>query len=147
MKLVIKTAIQIQKPIGEVFEAIVNPEKMTQYFISESTGRLEEGKEVKWKWAEFPEVESVVNNIKIEKDRTVSFDWDTDTTVTISLKEQADKSVVARIIEGEKELDENNLKWYGGNTEGWANFLACLKAYLEHGINLRIGAFEFMRNR
>jgi dihydrofolate reductase len=23
------------------------------------------------------------------------------------------------------------------NTEGWANFLACLKAYLEYGINLR----------
>jgi len=147
MKLVIKTAIQIQKPLARVFEAIVNPEKMKQYFISESTGWLEEGKEVKWKWAEFPEVESVVNNIKIEKNRTVSFDWDTDTTVTISLKEQADKSVVVRIIEGEKELDENNLKWYGGNTEGWANFLACLKAYLEHGINLRIGAFEFMRNR
>lgn len=147
MKLVIKTAIQIQKPLARVFEAIVDPEKMKQYFISESTGWLEEGKEVKWKWAEFPEVESVVNNIKIEENRTVSFEWDNDTTVTISLEEQLDKSVVVRVTEGEKELDEKSLKWYGGNTEGWANFLACLKAYLEHGINLRIGAFEFMRNR
>lgn len=146
MKLTIKTAIQIQKPIKDVFEGIVNPEKMTQYFISESTGRLEEGKVVKWRWREFPEDESVLNNIKIEEGRTVSFDWDNATTVKISLEEQEDKSVVVRVTEGEKELNENNLKWYGGNTEGWANFLACMKAYLEHGINLRIGAFEFMRS-
>ena len=32
-----------------------------------------------------------------------------------------------------------------GNTEGWANFLACMKAYLEYGIQLRKGAFDFMR--
>ncbi len=32
-----------------------------------------------------------------------------------------------------------------GNTEGGANFLACLKAYLEHGIILRKGAFDFLK--
>jgi len=37
------------------------------------------------------------------------------------------------------------IEWYGRNTEGWVNFLACLKAYLEYKINLRKGAFEFMR--
>ena len=37
------------------------------------------------------------------------------------------------------------LHWFGGNTEGWANFLACLKAYLEFGINLRKGGFDFMK--
>jgi len=31
-RLEINCAIQIQKPIHEVFEAIVNPEKMTNYF-------------------------------------------------------------------------------------------------------------------
>ncbi len=147
MKLTIKAAIQIQKPVEEVFEGIVNPGKMTQYFISDSTGRLEEGKEIKWQWAEFPGQESVVTDIKIEKNRTISFVWDKATTVTISLEEQADKSVVVRVTEADKELDESSLKWYGGNTEGWANFLACLKAYLEHGINLRTGAFEFMREQ
>ena len=32
--LEIKTAIQIQKPVKEVFEAIVDPVKMSNYFIS-----------------------------------------------------------------------------------------------------------------
>ena len=40
---------------------------------------------------------------------------------------------------------EAGIKWLKGNTEGWANFLACLKAYLEYGINLRKGAFDFMK--
>ena len=53
MKLESKAAIQIQKPIEDVFEAIVNPEKMTQYFISESSGKLESGNEVIWKFPEF----------------------------------------------------------------------------------------------
>ncbi|MDR2039959.1 MAG: hypothetical protein LBQ60_18715 [Bacteroidales bacterium] len=30
-------------------------------------------------------------------------------------------------------------------TEGWANFLACLKAWMEYGINLCKGAFDFMK--
>jgi uncharacterized protein YndB with AHSA1/START domain len=39
--LEIKAAIQIQKSAGEVFEAIVNPKKMSNYFISKSSGRME----------------------------------------------------------------------------------------------------------
>ena len=42
-----------------------------------------------------------------------------------------------------KSLPEAGLAWLKGNTEGWANFLACLKAYVEHGINLRKGAFDY----
>jgi uncharacterized protein YndB with AHSA1/START domain len=147
MNLIIKAGIQIQKPLAEVFEGIVNPEKMTQYFISESSGRLEEGREIIWKWPEFPDYECVVNNIKVEKNHLISFVWDNETTVTIKLEEQTDNSVVVRITEGEKEMNEASLKWFGENTEGWANFLASMKAYLEHGINLRTGAFEFMRGQ
>ena len=65
-KLTIKAAIQIQKPIEDVFDGIISPEKMSGYFISKSSGKLENGKEVTWQWPEFPEHKSIVNNIKIE---------------------------------------------------------------------------------
>lgn len=39
-------------------------------------------------------------------------------------------------------MSENGICWLKSNTEGWANFLTCLKAYLEYGINLRQGAFD-----
>lgn len=144
MKLIVKTCIQIQRPINEIFESIVNPDRMKHYFIGEGSGRLEQGKEVIWKWREFPE-EFSVNVVKIVENKEVSFIWDSETVVNITLEEQPDRSVVVQVVEGDKELNENNLKWYGGNSEGWANFLACMKAYLEYGINLRLGAFDFMK--
>ncbi|WP_246538990.1 SRPBCC domain-containing protein [Litoribacter ruber] len=145
MKLTPKAAIQIQKPIEEIFDGIVNSEKITQYFLSETSGWLEEGNELIWKFPEFPDYECIVNQVAIEKNLSISFVWDKETTVKISLEVQPDKSVIVRVEEKEKDINEANLKWLIENTEGWANFLACLKAYLEHNINLRKGAFDFMK--
>ncbi|WP_340201759.1 SRPBCC domain-containing protein [Ascidiimonas sp. W6] len=144
MRLESNASIQIQKPVEEVFEGIVNPEKMTNYFISESSGRLETGKEVIWKFPEF-DGKYPVNEIKIEINRSISFVWDPETVVKITLEKLPDHSTVVRVNENGKDLTEDNLKWALENSGGWANFLACMKAYLEYGIQLRKGAFNFMR--
>ncbi len=146
MKLISQATLQIQKPINEVFEGIVNPEKMTKYFISESSGRLESGKEVIWKFPEFPD-KFPIKEIKIETNRLISFIWDPETVVYITLEKLPDESTLLRVNESGKELNEENLKWVLENTGGWANFLACMKAYLEYGIQLRKGAFDFMRKK
>ncbi|MEP3838921.1 MAG: SRPBCC domain-containing protein [Algibacter sp.] len=144
MRLESNAIIQIQKPVEEVFEGIVNPENMTKYFISESSGKLETGKEVIWKFPEFHD-KFPVNEIKIDTNRTISFVWDPETVVKITLEKLPDNSTIVRVNENGKELNENNLKWALENSGGWANFLACMKAYLEYGIQLRKGAFDFMR--
>lgn len=146
--LEIKTAIQIQKPATEIFQAIVDPEKMSNYFIGSSTGQLIEGTSVTW---EFPEFEGkvLIEVTKVIPGELVSFNWEgakgKKLLVKISLRELEDNSTVVSVTEGKMESDKAGIEWYGGNTEGWANFLACLKAYLEYGINLRKGAFEFRR--
>ena len=43
------------------------------------------------------------------------------------------------------ENNEAGINWLRGNTEGWTNFRACLKAYLEYGTNLRKGTFDFLK--
>jgi uncharacterized protein YndB with AHSA1/START domain len=144
MKLIARASIQISKPVDEVFEGIVNDAAMTRYFISESSGCMETGKELVWKFAEFPDAFPVQVGL-VEEDRLVSFVWEEDTVVEIRLEEQSDGSTVVRVTEDGKSYSEENLKWVIGNTEGWANFLACMKAYLEYGINLRKGAFDFLR--
>jgi len=144
MKLESNAAIQIQKPIEEVFDGIVNPEKMTKYFISESSGRLETGKEVIWKFPEFEE-KFPVKEIRIEKNKSIFFVWDPETIVKITLVQLPDDSTIVSVNENGKELNEVNLKWAIENSGGWANFLACMKAYLKYGIQLRKGAFDFMR--
>lgn len=143
-ELTIKAAIQILKPIPEVFEAIVDPKKMSNYFIAEGSGRMEEGKEIEWKFPEF-DMQFPITVGKIEKDRYVSYYWEVNkkkNLVEITLSSFG-KDTVVTITEKGMENNEEGISWLMGNTEGWANFLACLKAYLEYGINLRKGAFEF----
>jgi len=145
--LEIKTAIQIQRPVEEVFEAIIDPDKMCNYFISQSTGRMEEGKEIFWKFPEFDE-QFPIRVDRIEKNKYVSYYWDTDGKsflVETNLTIASYNSTLVTITEKSMPNDEAGIKWLKGNTEGWANFLACLKAYMEHGINLRKGAFDFMK--
>ncbi|PRX52390.1 SRPBCC domain-containing protein [Salegentibacter salegens] len=146
--LEIKTALQIAKPRAEIFEAIIDPEKMKHYFIAESSGMMEEGKSISWKFPEFEEYVPV-NVLKLVPDELISFEWegakDKNLLVEISLKEVSKTSTLVKITEGKMEANEKGIQWFGGNTEGWANFLACLKDYLEFDINLRKGGFDFMK--
>ena len=147
--LEIKAALQISKPVNEVFEAIVDPAKMSNYFISKGSGRMEEDKEITWQFPEF-DMDFPVRISKIERDKFISFHWDMDgieLLVVMTLVPRDGNSTVVTITEKGRNNDEAGIKWLKGNTEGWANFLACLKAYLEYGINLRKGAFDFMSDK
>jgi uncharacterized protein YndB with AHSA1/START domain len=147
MALTIKTQIQIQKPVAEVFEAIVDPAQMSHYFISSSTGRMDEGKSLKWRFPEFDD-DYPVRIGKISKPGYISFYWEMEgieLLIEINLTSMPDHSTHVIITEKEMPNDEKGINWLKGNTEGWANFLACLKAWLEYGINLRKGAYEFYR--
>jgi len=144
-KLEIKAALKVLKPIEEVFEAIVDPEKMSGYFISSSTGRMKTGETLTWQFPEF-DMEFPIRVKKVESPQYISYYWNdvdgTETLVEMTLKTLEDDSTFVSITEKARDNDEKGIQWYGRNTEGWANFLACLKAYLEYGINLRKGAFD-----
>ena len=47
---VIKSEMLIRRPVEEVFEAFINPEITTKFWFTKSSGRLEEGKHIKWEW-------------------------------------------------------------------------------------------------
>lgn len=138
-------SIQIGKPPHIVFESIVDPDQMSNYFIRNGSSRLVEGEEVIW---EFPELDFSfpINVDKVEKDRHISFYWDHEDRkhlVEITLSEYGKDDTVVKVREGSEPNTEKGLLWMQQNTEGWANFLACMKAWLEYGIHLRKGAFDF----
>jgi uncharacterized protein YndB with AHSA1/START domain len=143
--LEIKAAIQVLKPVQEVFEAIVDPAKMSNYFIAQSSGRMEEGKELTWRFPEFDQ-DVPVRIGKIEKNKYISYYWQDeegkDLLVEMTLQ-PIENGTVVTVTEKSMPNNESGISWLKGNTEGWANFLACLKAYAEYGINLRKGAFDF----
>ncbi len=147
--LEIKTAIQILKPVNDVFEAIVDPIKMSKYFISKSSGRMETGKKIMWQFSEF-DMEFPIRVGKMIKDEYISYYWDVEGTellIEMTLTPRGESSTLVTITERSRANDEEGIKWLKENTAGWANFLACLKAYLEYEINLRKGAFDFMSDK
>lgn len=147
-KLTSKASIQIQKPINEVFSAIVSADKMNRYFIESATGNLETDKTVQWKFPEFDDVFPVTGRV-IKENEYVSFDWsgESNMLVEIFLQPQTDNSTVVKVVEHEIEKTDAGIQQMMQQTEGWANFLACLKASLEYNINLRNGAFDYMRTK
>lgn len=147
--LEIKTALQIQKSPDKVFNAITDPGQMSNYFIAKGSAVMEEGKKIIWKFPEF-DMEFPIRVGRLEQDRYISFFWEMDgieLLVEITLAAQKNNSTLVTITEKSRIADEAGIKWLMSNTEGWANFLACLKAYLEYGINLRKGAFDFMSEK
>ena len=147
--LEVKAAIQISKSVNEVFEAIVDPLQMTNYFISKASGPMEENKKIIWRFPEF-DMDVPVRVGKIEKNKFITFYWDNDGVELLTemiLTPKTNNSTLVSITEKSMENDEDGIKWLIGNTEGWANFLACLKAWLEYGINLRKGAFDYISEK
>lgn len=47
---VVKTGMLIRKPPAAVFEAFADPAITTQFWFTDSTGRLEAGQTVRWDW-------------------------------------------------------------------------------------------------
>ncbi|MGE7773672.1 SRPBCC domain-containing protein [Chitinophaga sp. NPDC101104] len=141
-----KAAIQIGKTPEEVFEAIVDPAIMSNYFISQSSGRMTPGASLTWRFPEF-DMDVPVQVKEVVAPSLVSFGWDVnghELVCTLRLEPFADgKATVVKVEEASVEGYDPGKEWLIGNTEGWANFLACMKAWLEYGVHLRKGAFDF----
>ncbi len=137
-----KVQMGILRSASEIFDAIIDPEIMSKYFISGSTGRMESGKTLTWTWTDY-EGEHEIKVGKIEKDKVVSFEWNgsgVNCVVVITLEAKGENQTLVKVTESEWPADYKGANQCMGQVEGWTNFLCCLKAYLEYGINLRAGA-------
>lgn len=64
------------------------------------------------------------------------------TTVTMSFEPLEDGRTLVSIAEEGWRETPTGLKASYGNCQGWSQMLCALKAYLEHGINLREGMYK-----
>jgi uncharacterized protein YndB with AHSA1/START domain len=145
-----KVSGRIAKPVSEVFEAVVNPAQLSRYFTTGGAkGRLESGATVTWDFHDFPGAFPVKVK-EVVKDRSITLQWATsekgasyDTTVTMTFEPLDDgrRTLVSIAEEGWHDT-EAGIKASYGNCEGWMQALCSMKAYLEHGINLREGMYK-----
>lgn len=145
MSIGIKVSGRIGKPADEVFDAVVNPRKLSGYFttIKGASAPLVAGTTVTW-WGEVPvEVDEVVPNERIV------LRWDAHegqppykTIIEMNFEALDDGGTLVTISETGWREDEAGRKNSYLNCEGWSQMLTCMKAYVEYGINLRDGYYR-----
>jgi uncharacterized protein YndB with AHSA1/START domain len=142
MELEARAEIRIARPAAEVFQAIVDPEKMSGYFISSGSGRLEAGATVQWTWGDVG-AHAAVQVLTVDEGRAVSFTWgpaEQASRVDLVLVPESAEATAVEVTEGRWASDDAGIARLASQTFGWAHFLLCMKAYLEHGIHLRQGS-------
>lgn len=137
-KIFVQAQMLIRKPIQEVFEAFINPEITTNFWFTKSTGKLEEGKKITWEW-EMYGAKSEVKVLQIIPDRLIKTEWGLfSNNVDYEFKEMEKGTLVIIRSYGYSETGEDLLSVINDNTGGFTTVLDGCKAYLEHGINLRL---------
>jgi uncharacterized protein YndB with AHSA1/START domain len=136
---------KIKRPVADVFDAIVSSERMKNYFVDGASSDLIEGKEITWRWDHYGEnpvtVRKVVANELIEL-AIDSKEWDKTRdeayeVLVIFEFEALEDGTMLSISEAGWKTDADGLKGSHDNCGGWTHMAMCLKAYLEHGIDLR----------
>lgn len=129
----------IRKPAAEVFNAFIDPAITTNFWFTKSNGRLEEGKTITWEW-EMYNVSTQVTVKEIIPDKKISVKWDdpsTDVDFTFEPISE-DHTYVVITQSGFKKTGDELMEALKDNTGGFTTVLDGLKAYLEHGIRLKL---------
>ena len=134
----VEAQMLIRKPIEEVFEAFIDPEITTNFWFTKSSGKLEEGKTIVWEW----EMYSVRNEVSVHQiipNQLIKTAWGNPSTkVDYEFKKMEKGTLIVIKSYGFSQDGEDLLKVINDNTSGFTTVLDGCKAYLEHGINLRL---------
>ena len=141
--------IIVNRPRHDVFEAVADPKELSAYFTTGgASARLEQGQTVTWDFADFPGA-FPVEVTEVVPDEKIVFDWKaneagTDYQLQVTMR-------FTEVEEGRTKVEVEEAGWHEteaarqasyGNCMGWSQMLCALKAWVEHGINLREGAYR-----
>jgi uncharacterized protein YndB with AHSA1/START domain len=141
MEVEVNVRDRVLRPVPEVFAAIVDPAKMSGYFISRASGAMEAGATIEWIFDDV-QAKLLAEVIEIDENRRIVFDWTASgakARVTMQLEPRGNDATFVTINEACWPMDAAGVKRALGQTAGWTDFVCCMKAYLQHGINLRLG--------
>jgi uncharacterized protein YndB with AHSA1/START domain len=140
------TGMLIRKPVADVFEAFINPDIITKFWFTKSSGPLESGKQVQWDW-EMYEISIEVTAKAIERDKRILIEWpgySGPTNVEWKFAPQENGTTFVTITEAGFTGDADELlKQVADSTQGFTLVLAGLKALLEHDVRLNLVADRF----
>ena len=136
---------KIERPVADVFDAVVSSARMQRYFVNGASGDLVEGETVVWRWDHYGENPVVVRKIVANERIELALDsrkWDKTKdeayeVLVIFEFEEIKGGTMLSISEQGWRTDADGLKGSHDNCSGWTHMAMCLKAHIEHGIDLR----------
>lgn len=138
-----RTELLIRKPAENVFEAFIDPSITSSFWFTKGSGKLEQGKEIRWDW-EMYNVSTTVSVKAIEENRRILIEWDgysARTEVEWTFTPHTEDTTFVSITEkGFVGNGDELVKQVTDSTTGFTFVLAGLKAFLEHNIALNLVA-------
>lgn len=137
----------IRRPVADVFEAVVDPEMTTKFWFTRSTGKLEEGKRVRWDWEMYGQSADVEVDEVVENERIVlglpAYEGEGRTTVVWRFTPHPEGTYVEVANTGFGGDAESVARQAVDATGGFTLVLAGMKAWLEPVSSLVSSATAF----
>ena len=124
---------------------VIDRHTMEKYFTTRSSSSLIEGQKIDWYWRHWGEnfvfVDRIIENelieLTLDSKNWAKTDPGYDVKVIFEFERLDDGSTRISISEKGWKTDADGLKASHENCGGWQHMADCLKAWLEHGIDLR----------
>jgi uncharacterized protein YndB with AHSA1/START domain len=140
-KPVVREQMLIRCPVARVFEAFVDPEVTSRFWFTRGSGRLEPGARVRWEW-EMYGASTQVEVKRVEPNERILVEWDgpeKPTSVEWTFEPQGSDATLVVIRNWGFDGDPDKVVATALDAAGgFAFVLAALKAYLEHGMALKL---------
>jgi uncharacterized protein YndB with AHSA1/START domain len=136
--VVARTEMLIRRSVEDVFAAFVDPTITTKFWFTKSSGKLEEGKTVRWDW-EMYGVGTQAAVKALEPNKRILIEWPTRVEWVFTPKSN-NTTFVTITNSGFTGSDDEIVQQAIDSTGGFTFLLSGCKAYLEHGIELNLVA-------
>lgn len=137
--------MRIRKPIEQVFDAFIDPDKTKNFWFTKGSSKLEKGITVTWEW-EMYGIKTEVYVKDIIPNENISIEWggNDKSLVDFNFVALSDGSTYVMIKQyGFSITGEALHEAIKDATGGFTTVVDGLKAYLEHGINLNLVGDKF----
>ncbi|MDR7077023.1 uncharacterized protein YndB with AHSA1/START domain [Neobacillus niacini] len=135
---VVKAEMLIRRPVEEVFEAFIDPSITTKFWFTKSSGRLEEGKKIRWDW-EMYGVGDELSVKEIDQNRLIRIEWSDGTKVEWNFTSRKDNQTFVSITNTGFSGSGDEMTAQAIDSMGGYTMVLCgLKALLEHNVILNL---------
>jgi uncharacterized protein YndB with AHSA1/START domain len=137
---VAETGMLIRKPVADVFQAFAEPSITTKFWFTESSGSLKPGASVIWTWQMYG-ASTPVTVVSFEPDQMIRIEWgeqDPSIVTWTFTPLGSDRTFVAICNDNFGGSIEQQQSAAMDSIGGFCWVLAGAKAWLEHGIALRL---------